>query len=86
MRDNHLIFFYCRRIESAAKLDTIMPKYQAMTQTQLALCAGVSRRTLYNWLQSRQKHLRKLGVQPNAKALPPAAVKYICEAFCIDIN
>lgn len=62
-----------------------MATYKAMTYTQLALCAGVSRRTLYNWLKGHQKQLQKFGVTPNAKALPPAAVRYICETFCIDI-
>ena len=51
-----------------------MATYKAMTYTQLALCAGVSRRTLYNWLKGHQKQLQKFGVTPNAKALPPAAV------------
>ncbi len=32
-------------------------KYQAMTHSQLADCAGVSRRTLYNWLRPLKKKL-----------------------------
>ena len=32
-------------------------KYKAMTNTQLADCAGVSRRTLYNWLRPLKKKL-----------------------------
>ena len=53
-----------------------MTKYKAMSYSELAEHAGVNRRTLYRWL----------GVTPKAKALPPAAVKYICKAFEIDIE
>ena len=63
-----------------------MATYKAMTYTQLAAYAGVSRRTLYNWLVGHKKKLLELGVTPNNKALPPAAVRYICEKFCIDIE
>ena len=49
-----------------------MATYKAMTYTQLSAYAGVSRRTLYNWLKGRQKQLQKLGVTLNNKASPPA--------------
>ena len=61
-------------------------KYKSMTYTQLAERAGVSRRTLYNWLRKYENHLRGLGVTSHAKALPPAAVRYICETFCIEVE
>lgn len=61
-------------------------KYKAMTYTQLADCAGVSRRTLYNWLRPYRKHLRQLGVTPNAKVLPPKAVHFICKTFYIAVE
>ena len=63
-----------------------MTTYKAMTYTQLAAYAGVSRRTLYSWLSKHKKKLRQLGVTTNNKALSPAAVRYICEKFCIDID
>lgn len=63
-----------------------MAKYKAMTHTQLADCAGVSRSTLYKWLHPYEDKLRKLGVQPNAKVIPPKAVRFICETFTIDID
>ena len=63
-----------------------MAKYKAMTHIQLADCAGVSRRTLYKWLHPYKDKLRKLGVQPNAKVIPPKAVRFICETFTIDID
>ena len=46
----------------------------------------VSRRTLYKWLHPYEDKLRKLGVQPNAKVIPPKAVRFICETFTIDID
>ena len=51
-----------------------MATYKAMTYTQLALCAGVSRRTLYSWLGGHKKKLQELGVTPKNKALPPSSV------------
>ncbi len=63
-----------------------MAKYKAMTHTQLADCAGVSRRTLYKWLHPYKDKLCMLGVQPNAKVIPPKAVRFICETFTIDID
>jgi transposase-like protein len=61
-------------------------KYKSMTHTQLAECAGVSRRTLYNWLRKYENHLRGLGVTPHAKLLPPKAVRFICETYSIDVD
>lgn len=65
-----------------------MTKYKAMSYSELAEHAGVNRRTLYRWLQEpgHQRKLHAFGVTPKAKALPPAAVKYICKAFEIDIE
>ena len=63
-----------------------MTKYKSMSQSELANCAGVNRRTLFRWLLKHKKQLVALGVVPNAKTLPPAAVRYICETFCIDID
>ncbi len=62
-------------------------KYKSMTRAELADCAGVSRRTFFRWL-SHNEHketLRKLGAE-NMKMLPPAAVRYICETFAIDMS
>ena len=65
-----------------------MTKYKAMSYSELAEHAGINRRTLYRWLQypMHRRKLRTLGVVPKAKALPPAAVKYICQSFEIDIE
>ena len=63
-----------------------MIKYKSMSQSELAFHAGVNRRTLYRWLKKHKRKLLALGVVPYAKTLPPAAVRYICETFCIDID
>jgi len=65
-----------------------MTKYKAMSYSELADHAGVNRRTLYRWLKDpgHQRKLHTLGVIPKAKALPPAAVKYICQSFAIDVE
>ena len=56
-----------------------------MTKTQLAMAAGVHRNTLGNWLIPHRKILAKMGVSPHTRVFPPAAVKYICETFDIDV-
>ena len=60
-------------------------KYKSMTKSQLAAAAGITRQTFCNWLKPHEKKLRKMGVSPCAKVLPPVAVKYVCQIFDIDI-
>ena len=60
-------------------------QYKSMTYTQLADCAGVTRRTLYNWLRGYRDKLRRMGVKDKAKVLPPVAVRYICKKFYIEV-
>ncbi len=63
-------------------------KYKRKLKSELAECAGVSQRTFYRWLQ-RNPHksvLQKYGVTAKTKYLTPAAVRYLCETFCIDLN
>ena len=80
--------FISGRFYRPPKQANTMAKYQSMTYTQLAERAGVSRRTLYNWLHTygHYNKLQALGVTSHAKALPPAAVRYICETFCIEVE
>ena len=56
-----------------------------MSKQQLADCAGVSVTTLMNWCRPFRDELTRMGMQPNAKVLPPHIVKYITEKFCIDV-
>lgn len=60
--------------------------YRAMYRYELADAAGVSRRTFGRWLRGREAELRGLGVSPRCKLLPPAAVKWLCEFYCIDLK
>ena len=43
------------------------------------MAAGISVRTLYNWMRLHRTHLQRLGVQPNQRLLPPRAVRFICQ-------
>lgn len=60
-----------------------MPK--AMYKSELARLAGVSDSTFYRYLKGRRKILEKMGVSVTAKKLPPKAVKYVSEDYCIDL-
>ena len=51
----------------------------------LAQLAGVSPRTFQRYLQSRRHVLEAMGIAPQAQKLPPIAVQYVCEDYCIDL-
>lgn len=59
--------------------------YRAMYKSELAEAAGVSRSTFRRWLQSDQKKLAELGIARHAKLLSPAAIKYLCEKYVIEL-
>ena len=59
---------------------------KSMSKLQLADCAGISVKTLMNWCRPFNEELAQMGLIPNAKALPPHIVKFICEKFDIDIG
>jgi hypothetical protein len=58
---------------------------QAMFKSELAKLAGVSSRTFRRYLATRRAILTAMGVSPFARKLPPQAVYYISEDYCIDI-
>jgi transposase len=58
---------------------------KAMSKSELADRAGVSLSTLTRWCKPYKDDLNAMGLQPNAKVLPPNIVKYLTEKFCIDI-
>ncbi len=60
-------------------------KHRFISKKELAQLAGVSSRTFCRYLASRRHILDAMGVLPNARLLPPKAVKYICEDYCIDL-
>jgi len=60
-----------------------MPR--AMYKSELARLAGVSTRTFSRYLAAHRQILRTMGVSPNARMLPPQAVLYISQEYCIDL-
>ena len=58
---------------------------QAMFKSELAKLAGVSNRTFRRYLATRRAILTAMGVSPFARKLPPQAVHYISEDYCIDL-
>lgn len=58
---------------------------KAMSKSELAAKAGVSRNTLMSWCKPYQKELEAMGLVPNAKVLPPNIVQFIAKTFCIEL-
>ena len=58
---------------------------KAMSKQQLADRAGVSVQTLMNWCRPFRQELETMGLQPNAKLLPPHIVQFLTEKFAIDV-
>ena len=56
-----------------------------INKSDLAKWAGVSSRTFSRYLATRREILTAMGVSPYAQKLPPKAVKYVCEDYCIDL-
>ena len=63
----------------------IYDKHKFISKKQLAQLAGVSDRTFSRYLQTRRHILEAMGVSLHARLLPPQAVKYVCEDYCIDL-
>ena len=59
---------------------------RSMLKSELAAAAGVSRGTFRRWLKTDAEFLREQGVDPKAKMLPPNAVKYLIDKYCIDLD
>jgi len=56
-----------------------------MYKSELARLAGVSANTFRRYLNTRRDVLAQMGVSPRAQMLPPKAVKYVVEDYCIDM-
>ena len=56
-----------------------------MTRQQIACQAGVTVKTLSNWMKPYRKDLEDIGLRPGMIVLPPNIVKWIAEKFCIDL-
>ena len=59
---------------------------KAMSKQQLADAAGVSVKVLMSWCKQYHAELEAMGVKTKTKVLPPNAVRFIAEKYCIDIN
>ena len=60
-------------------------KHKFISKKRLAELAGVSERTFSRYLATRRRILDEMGVSPHARLLPPQAVMYVCEDYCIDL-
>ena len=58
---------------------------KTMYKSELARLAGVSTNTFRRYLNTRRAILARMGVSPRAKTLPPKAVEYVVEDYCIDV-
>ena len=58
---------------------------KAMYKSELARLAGVSANTFRMYLNSRREVLAAMGVSPRSQTLPPRAVRYVVEDYCIDL-
>ena len=55
------------------------------SKSELATIANVSPRTFARYLATRRHVFESMGISPWAQKLPPQAVRYICEDYCIDL-
>ena len=60
-------------------------KNRFISKSELARLADVRPRTFSRYLQTRRHILDAMGISPKAQKLPPQAVRYICEDYCIDL-
>ena len=60
-------------------------KNRFISKSTLARLADVSPRTFARYLATRRHILDAMGISPKAQKLPPQAVRYICEDYCIDL-
>lgn len=58
---------------------------KAMSKSELAAAAGVSRETFRRWLKSDAEYLQSQGVLPTSKLLPPIVVNYLIAKYCIEV-
>lgn len=59
-------------------------RYPSLFPYQLARHAEVSRRTMTKWIREQRSQLEACGyVVRRQRLLPPSAVKYLCDYYCI---
>lgn len=60
--------------------------YKAMYKYELAAAAGVSSETFRKWLKTDRAVLEEMGIARQQQLLPPRAVRYLCDKYCIDVG
>ena len=58
---------------------------RAMTRQQVADCAGVDRKTLYNYFECHKEELQALGMRPR-QLLPPSVVEWLMVNYGLHIE
>lgn len=58
-------------------------RYPSLFPYQLARHAEVSRRTMTKWIHAQRLQLEACGYSRKQRILPPSAVKYLCDFYCI---
>ena len=58
---------------------------KAMSRQELAERAGITTKTLTNWMRPHMPTLRRLGLRPR-QIMPPSVVAWLADTFCIDIG
>ena len=58
-------------------------RYPSLFPYQLARHAEVSRRTMTKWIHAQRNQLEAYGYTRKQRILPPSAVKYLCDYYCI---
>ena len=58
---------------------------KAMYKSELARLAGVSASTFRRYLNSRRGVLTQMRVSSRTKMLPPKAVRFVVDDYCIDL-
>ena len=56
-------------------------KYHPMYKSEIAAAAGVSLRTLYNWLQTDKEAFEAMHISPKKHLLPARVVRYLDEKY-----
>ena len=72
-------------IRYSVKMVNFYDKNRFISKSELARLADVSPRTFARYLATRRHILDAMGISPKAQKLPPQAVRYICEDYCIDL-
>ena len=58
---------------------------KAMTRQQLADCAGITTKTLDNYIHRHWDQLWALGLRPH-QILPPSVVEWLTTHYCITVD